>query len=192
MTTEQVKKRLNQYHHIQMERRQLADKIRRLEARLTSAGGCGMDGMPHGSGSGDAMARGVAALADLRSLYQSKADELIEAQAHIERLIGGLEPVERLIARYRYIDGMQWEQICVKVCYSWRQTHRIHADMIEKLAERFTEAERTVRLSLEDIARAAERVSPLKLGRMQGRADLGLRTAFAEIDETHTLREGAE
>ena len=135
MSKEQIKRRLNSYHHVQMERRQILDRIMRLEARLTAPGSQNMDGMPHGSGSGDSMARGVAALADLRDLYRAKEADLAQALIDIEHLIGGLEPVERLIARYRYIDGLQWEKICVKINYSWRQTHRLHAEMIDKLTK---------------------------------------------------------
>jgi DNA-directed RNA polymerase specialized sigma subunit len=118
-----------------MERRQILDRIMRLEARLTAPGAQNLDGMPRGSSGGDAMARGVTALADLRNLYREKEIELSQALIDIEHLIENLDPVERMIARYRYIDRMQWEQICVKISYSWRQTHRIHSDMIDKLAK---------------------------------------------------------
>lgn len=135
MTKEQVKRRLNSYRHAQMERRQILSRIMRLEDRLTAPGAQNYDGMPHGSGKSDALANGVAALADLRELYRAKEVELTQVLTDIEILIDRLEPVERLIARYRYIDGLQWEKICVKINYSWRQTHRIHSDMIDKLAE---------------------------------------------------------
>lgn len=135
ISKEQIKRRLNSYRQIQMERRQILDRIMRLEARLTAPGAQGLDGMPHGSGSGDAMVRGVAALADLRELYREKEIELTQALIDIEHLIDRLDPVERLIARYRYIDGMQWEKICVKINYSWRQTHRYHDGLLEKLAK---------------------------------------------------------
>lgn len=135
MTREQVKQRLNSYNHVRMERRQLRDQIYRLEARLTAPGAQNFDGMPHGSGKGDAMAQGVARLADLREMYNAKDIELTQTLVDIEHLIEGLDPIERVIARYRYIEGLHWEQICVKVNYSWRQTHRIHSDMIDKLAK---------------------------------------------------------
>lgn len=135
MNREIVKQRLNSYQHIKMERRQLLDRIIRLETRLTSPGAQNLDGMPHGSGNGDALASGVVRLAELRDLYRGKEIELVQTQMDIEALIEHLDPVERVIARYRYIDGMQWEQICVRVNYSWRQTHRIHSNLIDKLAE---------------------------------------------------------
>jgi DNA-directed RNA polymerase specialized sigma24 family protein len=135
MTKEQVKRRLNGYQHVRMERRQILERIIRLETRLTSPGAQNLDGMPHASGTGDTLARGVASLTELKELYRVKESELAQAQMDIERLIEGLDPIERVIARYRYIDGLHWEQICVKISYSWRQTHRIHSDMIDKLAK---------------------------------------------------------
>ena len=134
MSKEQIKWRLNSYRQIQLERRQLLNRIAVLESRLTAPGAQGLDGMPHGSGSDDAMARGIATLADLRELYRSKEADLAQALIDIEHLIDGLDPIERLIARYRYIEGLQWENICVKISYSWRQTHRIHDGLLEKLA----------------------------------------------------------
>lgn len=179
MTREHVKRRLNSYQHVLMERRQILDQIFRLEARLTAPGSQNLDGMPHGSGKGDALAEGVSRLADLRDLYRAKETELAQAQKDTEHLIEGLEPIERVIARYRYIDGLHWEQICVKVNYSWRQTHRIHSEMIDKLAKEWSEAE--TRAS-EAMQRLAQAVSPLKLGRMNGRHD-GYNPVFTSIDE---------
>lgn len=181
MTREHVKQRLNGYNHVRMERRQILDQIYRLETRLTAPGSQNLDGMPRGSGKGDALAESVARLADLRDLYREKEIELTQALIDIEHLIENLDPVERVIARYRYIDGMHWEQICVKVNYSWRQTHRIHSEMLDKLAKEWSEAENR---ALEALQRLAQAVSPLKLGRMNGRHD-GYNPVFASIDEVH-------
>lgn len=179
MTREHIKQRLNSYQHVRTERRQLLERIIRLEARLTSPGAQNLDGMPHGSSRGDALANGIAQLSELRDLYRAKEAELAQTQRAIEELIEGLEPIERVIARYRYIDGMQWEQICVKISYSWRQTHRIHSDMIDKLARELDEAETKAANALRSLAQA---VSPLKLGRMNGRHD-GYNPVYVHIDE---------
>ena len=54
-------------------------------------------------------------------------------------MIEGLEPTERKLARFRYIDGLAWEAVCEMMTYSWRQTHRIHGRMLDKLAAAETE-----------------------------------------------------
>jgi hypothetical protein len=58
---------------------------------------------------------------------------LAAAQAQIEDTIDALEPTERRLARFRYIDGLTWEKVCDRMCYSWMQTHRIHGRMLDKL-----------------------------------------------------------
>ena len=51
-------------------------------------------------------------------------------------MLENLEPTERKLARFRYIDGLTWEEVCDVMAYSWRQTHRIHGRMLDKLADR--------------------------------------------------------
>jgi hypothetical protein len=50
----------------------------------------------------------------------------------IEESISALEDsTERLVLRLRYIDGLPWEKICVKISYEWTWTHRIHSNALE-------------------------------------------------------------
>lgn len=128
-----IKKRLNSYNDLDRERRQLADQLARLQARLTP-GGQNLDGMPRGPGVSDGLADTVAARLDLLERYQVKLHELDRAQADIESLIDDLDPVERTLTRAKYIEGRTWEEVCVVMAYSWRQVHRIHARVLGKLA----------------------------------------------------------
>lgn len=127
-----VKKRLYSYVNLQRERQQITEERERILARL-EPGAQNLDGMPRNQGKGDALANGVAAAADLLTLYEAKAYELAKAQKDIERMIEGLEPVERMLARFRYIEGHTWEEVCVDMSYSWRQVHRIHGRILDKL-----------------------------------------------------------
>lgn len=56
-----------------------------------------------------------------------------EEQMDIERRIAHLEPVERMIIRLRYFDGLEWEAIFPRIHYSQRQTFRIHKGILDKL-----------------------------------------------------------
>jgi DNA-directed RNA polymerase specialized sigma24 family protein len=127
-----IKKRLYSYVNLQRERQQIIEERERILARL-EPGAQNLDGMPRNQGKGDALANGVAAAADLLTLYEAKAYELAKAQKDIERMIEGLEPVERMLARFRYIEGHTWEEVCVDMSYSWRQVHRIHGRILDKL-----------------------------------------------------------
>lgn len=66
--------------------------------------------------------------------YLAKLDIILDEEKEIEKVIETLEDSrERTIMRYRYITGMTWEEICVRVNYSWQHTHRLHAEALSKL-----------------------------------------------------------
>lgn len=128
-----IKKRLNSYRELNAERRQILDELNRLEALMSSPSGPNLDGMPRSPGVGNPVERMVIKHITLQEKYRAQLVELTTAQELIEGMIEGLEPVERRLARFRYIDGLTWEDVCEKLCYSWRQTHRIHGRMLDKL-----------------------------------------------------------
>lgn len=129
-----VKRRLYRYLDLKRERDQIAEELRTAEGTATSPSSPNLDGMPRASGYGDAMVGRVSEIISLRELYERKRDEISDAMLAIEDAIEGLEPVERTLLRYRYIYGMTWEQVSVVMNYSWRQTHKIHARALDKLA----------------------------------------------------------
>lgn len=128
-----IKKRLNSYLDLKAEHRQIEEELREVEALLGAPSSPNMDGMPRGSG----VSRPTENKADvhlaLLDRYKAQLDKLAAAQVDIENLIESLEPTHRRLARYRYIDGMTWEGVCCMMSYSWRQTHRIHGQMLDKL-----------------------------------------------------------
>lgn len=130
-----IKKRLNCYGDLRAELLQLQDELKQLEARMSSPSGSNWDGMPKSPGVGNPVERMVIKHITLQERYQAKIAKLIEQQTDIEDLIETLEPTERRLARFRYIDGMTWEAVCIEMCYSWRQTHRIHGRMLDKLVD---------------------------------------------------------
>lgn len=90
-----------------------------------------MDDMPHAHDQKD--------LSD----YMAKMDELehklIDARygriklymqifADVEKME---DETEKAVLTYRYLRGYTWEQICVKMEYSWKQIHRIHGKALK-------------------------------------------------------------
>lgn len=66
--------------------------------------------------------------------YLAKLDIILSEEKEIEKVIDSLEDSrERTVMRYRYISGLEWEEVCVKAHYSWQHTHRLHADALNKL-----------------------------------------------------------
>lgn len=95
-----------------------------------------MDGMPGSTCAGDPVQCVVSQHIALQERYQKQLAKLATAQADIENMIECLEPMSRTLMRYRYIDGMSWEEVCVAIGYSWRQTHNIHAKALDAIIAR--------------------------------------------------------
>lgn len=133
---EQIKQKLHSYNATRHECKQIADQLTALETTATSPRIQALDGMPHGHGGGDAMAGIVAELVKMEEKYKAKLHRLNASLAEVEDMIDSLEdPVERRLMRCRYIEGLIWEEICVEMGYSWRQTHRIHGGALDKLVD---------------------------------------------------------
>jgi len=66
--------------------------------------------------------------------YLAKLDVILNEEKDIEKVIESLEDSrERTIMRYRYISGLDWEEVCVKAHYSWKHTHRLHSEALKKI-----------------------------------------------------------
>lgn len=108
----------------QMERREL--KIREMRANKISPSVI-MDGLPHASKNSDLS--GYAALLDQEERRYFKARyKRIQICKEITDKIEQMESEdEKDVLMYRYIRLMKWEDIAVKMNYSWQHLHKIHA-----------------------------------------------------------------
>lgn len=125
-----IKKRLKNYRDISAELREIQEKLVELGAAPSSPN---IDGQPRGSGTSDPVGRLACKRIKLQSVYRKRLEKLLDAQADIEQLIADLDPIECRLARFRYIDGLPWEEVCIKINYCLSQTHRLHGIMLEKL-----------------------------------------------------------
>lgn len=129
-----TKQELRQYKRLDIELKRLENKISELEAEIISPKVAKLEHTPKGKSQTD-LADKIAKLIDLKELYNKKWDELIDKQREIEKAIASLsDPIERALMGYRYIDGLTWEEVCVKINYSWRQVHRLHSEILKKIA----------------------------------------------------------
>lgn len=131
-----TKDQLRNYLAIKAERKQLEALLEEIESPLYSAKIQQLTGMPHApssTGSGSAQERLADRTMELRAMYTEKIAELTDQQLAIEAAIDDLQPRMRQLLRCRYIEGLTWEEVCVRMSYSWRQTHRLHAEALEQL-----------------------------------------------------------
>lgn len=129
-----TKKHLYQYCDVSREIDHIKEEIHRLESRMMSPRASVLSDIPKGPPSqDDQMANNLIKLEKLRERYRNTLDELCDRQLQIEEMIESLEPLEKDLIRYRYIDGMKWKDVFKKIGYSQKQTFRIHNDILEKL-----------------------------------------------------------
>lgn len=130
-----TKEELRGYVHLQTEVEELPETLEKLQAQAYLIGATKINGAPAGSGSPDKIANNLAKLESLQEYYLDKLDKKLDLQRRIEDAIESLPDRERLLIRYRYIDGKNWIEIAATMGYSWQQTHRIHAKALELLKD---------------------------------------------------------
>ena len=68
----------------------------------------------------------------LEERINQEIDRLVELKVEIGEAINKLEkPAERLLLKYRYLDGMEWIYISQMLAVSYRTVHRIHASALK-------------------------------------------------------------
>lgn len=114
-------------------------RVRRLEEQLEELRRNKMspsvtnDGMPHGTDKKD--------LSDYAVKVDEIEQELVTARYNricafqeVQRRIESMEDErEKDLLTYRYLKGLKWEEVCVRMDYKWRQVHRIHAMALKNL-----------------------------------------------------------
>lgn len=128
-------KYLKRYIILEIEIRRLEDdlykqemKLGRITSRLSAAPKGG--GSIHKNSDFDTINN----IADMVKGLNLKINESIAIRKNIEELINNVENyTERLLLRYRYINGFSFERIAVELDYSWRHTHRLHTKALDNI-----------------------------------------------------------
>lgn len=128
-----TKDELKEHYRLVCEIRDLREEIKELQSLQQSIGAVKFGGAGGGSGNGDAIGSKLAKLNDLMEYYVLKIEERIVQQEKIEKAIETLPVTERMLMRYRYIDGLDWVNVAANLCYGWTQTHEIHGRALEML-----------------------------------------------------------
>lgn len=91
------------------------------------------DGMPKGSKQSD-LSEYIAKVDELIQKLKNERFKKIKLMDDILYSISVLDDDdEKSVLRLRYIKGVRWEDICVAIDYSWKQTHRIHSRALKNL-----------------------------------------------------------
>lgn len=128
------------YRSLSREVRQLRANLDALEASMYAPKGKRLTPTPAApSGGGKTMADVVCKHMELEALYLEKLKEKNARLIAIETAIESLaDPGERLVMRYRYIDGYDWGHVCGEMKplgYAERTVYRLHGGALMKLKE---------------------------------------------------------
>ena len=131
-----MKARLRNYRTIKKEQEQLKARLEELETALYYPKIPHLTDMP-GGGKPESNHQEDLAIhhIELQQLYNAKLEHLSAEQLEIEKAIEGLPQIERMLLGYRYLDGLKWEEVCVKMGYSWTQTHDYHSKALQMLKD---------------------------------------------------------
>ena len=126
---------MKSYANLKEECEQLRRQLDELEATLYYPKIQRLNDMPSSPSKENTLELMVARHIELQERYEAKITEMTKEMLLIEEAIDALEPTARMLLRYRYLDGLKWEEVCVRMNYSWMQTHRIHANALNQLRE---------------------------------------------------------
>lgn len=128
MTENDIKKEyLNSYKKLCNKLKSLEEQLQSLREVEQSAKIQSISDMPKGSKQTDLSDVMVKIEVVYTKIIRLRA-ECLERKLEIESRIADMKNgIEADILRKRYIEFRQWEQICIDVGYSWKQTHRLHS-----------------------------------------------------------------
>ena len=95
--------------------------------------------MPHGGGS-DKVQTAAVEVAELTDKLNRKLHQAIMVQENIKKLLESLDDIKlRQLMSYRYINGMRWEEIAVRMDFNYRWVLRLHRKALNQISEQAIE-----------------------------------------------------
>lgn len=132
MTNAEKKAILLEYQAIERRINRLLDEKRGWMEKATAVNPVLSD-MPKGGGT-DKIQNAVCRIADIEADINREIDRQIDLRERIETAICAI-PDGRLrdLMRYRYIDGLTWEKIAVKMEISYQWVCKLHGDALKEI-----------------------------------------------------------
>lgn len=89
---------------------------------------------PRGAGNGDKLQSSVIKICELEEELDQKIRELLSQRKEIVAVLDSLSDDNlRQLMRYRYIQGMTWDEIAEEMYYSRMQVCRLHGQALNKI-----------------------------------------------------------
>ena len=130
---------LKQYRSLSMEIDRISEELQRWQDLATRISPSYSD-MPHGGGS-DKVQTAAVEVAELTDKLNRKLHQAIMVQENIKKLLESLDDIKlRQLMSYRYINGMRWEEIAVRMDFNYRWVLRLHRKALNQISEQAIES----------------------------------------------------
>ena len=134
MTNQDKKEILQQYRLAEMEEQRLEHEIERWRSRAEKVTP-GYGKAPAGGGDGRSMEHTLERMGELAVELTHQRDKLVRLRREIGAAIDTVPDARlRELLRLRYIERLTFEQIAVRMNYSYKQTCRLHGMALEKMS----------------------------------------------------------
>lgn len=133
-----IEETLRNYRAIKKELEQLEEWLEEIEAEMFYPKPQRLTGMPSAptKDNDGALVNLTTRHMELQRTYMAKLAELQQAILDAEDAIETLNPIDRRILRYKYFEGLTFEQIAVKMHYSRQGITKRHRQALDRLAAR--------------------------------------------------------
>lgn len=130
---EKKKEYLNRYKNAVRKYESLVDQEYALRQEMEGAKPIEYSDMPKGNKQTD-LSDYMVRLDKVLTKIQARKDEMQNIRLEIEEKIADLpDGLQSKVLYLRYISFKSWEDICIEIGYSWRQTHNIHSKALANL-----------------------------------------------------------
>lgn len=131
------RKTLKNCRAMKFEMEQLDELILRVDARRKESKIARLTQTPKGKGTASSPVENDTAQWDfLKSIYEQRREMLAKTCIEVENLIDKLEPTERMLMRYRYIDALSWRKVAQKIHYEEQSARNLHNKILKSLFEK--------------------------------------------------------
>lgn len=90
--------------------------------------------MPRGSNGEDSRMNAVHKMIEAEDEATKKIDKYVDLGREIRKCIETVKESDlRLLLEYRYLDGLTFEEVAVKMNYSWRWVYKLHKKALSKM-----------------------------------------------------------
>ena len=136
MTPDEKKAYLRKAYRLDKVIKSQAAELQVLRAALSSIGGGGGDGMPHGYRHDGTIGEitNIVRAVDLEAKLQEEIRVTVAKWKEIHETVERLKNLdEKLIIRMRYIEGRNWDEIAAELHFSRSAVFKVHDSAIDNL-----------------------------------------------------------